>query len=180
LTERFPQADVEVAYAEHFARDSLERRDGELVTHYRSPNQLCGLYKALARWVPLHTDAPPDGAPAGVVPRTPVRKPPQRPVRILVVDDDPDAAQVLAETLRHVGHDVRVAHDGPEALAIAAGFEATTALVDIGLPVMDGYELAERLRELWRPRRVRLLAITGYGQEADRARSQAAGSTSIS
>jgi signal transduction histidine kinase/DNA-binding response OmpR family regulator len=108
----------------------------------------------------------------------------QRPLlesRILVVDDNVDAATALADALTLLGHQVLVAHDGPQALAAAEGFRADTALLDIGLPVMDGYELARLLRELWADRPgqagqpIRFVAITGYGQESDKERARAAG-----
>ncbi|UQA58463.1 hybrid sensor histidine kinase/response regulator [Polyangium aurulentum] len=94
--------------------------------------------------------------------------------RVLVVDDNRDAAETLAELLRAFGHAVQVALDGPSALAIAATLDPEVALLDIGLPVMDGYELAGRLsRE--RARRPYLVALTGYGQECDRLRARQAG-----
>ena len=96
-------------------------------------------------------------------------------VRVLLVDDNVDAAEVLAEALRSFGHDVKVAHDGPEALSVAPRFQPDTAILDIGLPVMDGYELAIKLREQMPTRRLRLLALTGYGQDSDKAKSLAAG-----
>ena len=68
--------------------------------------------------------------------------------RVLIVDDNDDAAAMLAEVLRRQGHDVRVAHDGPAALAVSETFQPDVAILDIGLPVMDGYELAARLRQL--------------------------------
>jgi signal transduction histidine kinase len=95
--------------------------------------------------------------------------------RILVVDDNEDSAAMLAEALRFRGHEVRVAHDGPAALAISAAFQPQVAFLDIGLPVMDGYELASRLRQQPGLDRLRLLALTGYGQESDGERSRAAG-----
>ena len=95
--------------------------------------------------------------------------------RILLVDDNVDAASVLAEVLNVLGHEVLVAHDGPQALAAAEGFHATTALLDIGLPVMDGYELARLLRDLWKDRPVQFVALTGYGQQSDKERAKAAG-----
>ena len=94
--------------------------------------------------------------------------------RILVVDDNRDAAQMLAVLLDTQGHEVRVAHDGPGALQIAADFGPELALLDIGLPVMDGYELARRMRATVDPP-PRMIAITGYGDEGDRERSAAAG-----
>ena len=94
--------------------------------------------------------------------------------RVLVVDDNADAADTLADVLRKVGYDVAVAHDAPQALDIAARFRPSIALLDIGLPVMDGYELARHLREqLAKP--PRLVAVSGYGHDADLARSRAAG-----
>jgi len=72
------------------------------------------------------------------------------------------------------GHDVRVAADGEEAVAIGLGFEPQIAFVDIGMPRMDGFEVARRLRERL-GRRVRLVALTGWGQDEDRRRSREAG-----
>jgi signal transduction histidine kinase/DNA-binding response OmpR family regulator len=96
--------------------------------------------------------------------------------RILVVDDNADAAVALAELLAELGHEVRVAHDGLEALALARAFRPDVCLLDIGLPVMDGYELAQRLRsQAELPEGVRMVAITGYGRDADRRRSKEAG-----
>jgi signal transduction histidine kinase/CheY-like chemotaxis protein len=95
--------------------------------------------------------------------------------RVLVVDDNSDAAETLADILRELGHTTSVAHDGPTALAAATAFRPHIALLDIGLPVMDGYELARRLREHPDLGKTHLFAITGYGQESDRERSRAAG-----
>jgi len=92
--------------------------------------------------------------------------------RILVVDDNDDAALALKKALELLGYAVAVAHDGPAALRMAATFEPEIALLDIGLPVMDGYELAQRLRQ---QRSVHLVAVTGYGQESDRRRTAEAG-----
>lgn len=93
--------------------------------------------------------------------------------RILVVDDNRDAAELLAEALAALGHETRVAGGALEALQIASDFRPDVAVLDIGLPVMDGHQLGARLRELLGE--VRLIAGTGYGQEADRQRSRAAG-----
>ncbi|HEY1064780.1 MAG TPA: ATP-binding protein, partial [Pirellulales bacterium] len=97
------------------------------------------------------------------------------PRRILVVDDNVDAAATLALLLRGVGHEVRTAKDGLEALTTAAEFEPEVGLLDIGLPGMDGYELARRLRERQNGRAVTLVALTGYGQDRDVERSRDAG-----
>jgi signal transduction histidine kinase len=124
--------------------------------------------------IPAATQAAPD---AGVEEaRSPeeTRAAPRARLRILVVDDNLDAAVLLAESLDDLG-DVRVAHDGPSALQIAETFAPEVALLDLGLPVMDGYELARRLRAAARGAPVRLIAITGYGQEADFGRTKEAG-----
>jgi CheY-like chemotaxis protein len=95
-------------------------------------------------------------------------------VRLLVVDDNTDAADLIAEGLGTLGFDVRVAHDALSALDVAREFEPEIGVLDIGLPVIDGYDLAQRLRELLGARVV-LIAVTGYGQLHDRERSRAAG-----
>ena len=97
------------------------------------------------------------------------------PERILVVDDNDDAAMLISEALVSLGYVVRTAPDGPAALRTAEEFSPHVALLDIGLPVMDGYELAERLRGANTGSGLRLIAVTGYGQSEDKLRSQAAG-----
>ena len=85
--------------------------------------------------------------------------------RVLVVDDNEDAAELLREILSCLGHSVEVAYDGPTALKLAESFRPDVALLDIGMPVMNGFELAARLRQGCSPA-LRLIAITGYGKEA--------------
>jgi CheY-like chemotaxis protein len=101
------------------------------------------------------------------------------PRRILIVDDNVDAAELLQDVLVAFGHDVTIAHDGPTALKLVAELPADAtielALLDIGLPVMDGYELAQQLRRLPGLGELKLIAVTGYGQDADRRRAGAAG-----
>jgi CheY-like chemotaxis protein len=136
----------------------------------------------LARLVDDLLDAPRAGrrppasrplAPAeGTAPPGPTAK---KEGRILVVDDNRDAADGLMLALEDLGYSVRAAYDAPSALAAARDFSPQLALVDIGLPVMDGYELATRLREQTGTALPGLVAITGYGQETDRVRSQEAG-----
>ncbi|MFL5378693.1 MAG: ATP-binding protein [Myxococcales bacterium] len=94
---------------------------------------------------------------------------------VLVVDDNTDAAEMLAEALRAIGHDVEVAHDGVSALRRFRERPFDVGLLDLGLPVMDGFELARKLREICSGDALRLVAVTGYGQEDDRARTRAAG-----
>jgi PAS domain S-box-containing protein len=95
--------------------------------------------------------------------------------RILVVDDNVDAAESLALLLQIGGHEVRTAHDGPAVLSLAKTYLPEIIFLDIGLPGMDGYEIARRLRQQGETARALLVAVTGYGQEEDRRRSQEAG-----
>lgn len=94
---------------------------------------------------------------------------------VLIVDDNEDAALMLSDLLSGIGYATRVAHDAPQALAMADEYVPDVALLDIGLPAMDGYELARRLREKPAWCEVRLIAVTGYGQSSDRKRSLEAG-----
>jgi PAS domain S-box-containing protein len=95
--------------------------------------------------------------------------------RVLVVDDNVDAAESLAVLLRLEGQDVQVAYDGPSALAQAAQFRPEILFLDIGMPGMDGYEVCRRLRQHPARDRPLIVALTGWGQEEDRRRSQEAG-----
>jgi CheY-like chemotaxis protein len=92
-----------------------------------------------------------------------------------VVDDNVDAATTLHVLLRSLGHETRVAHDGMAALDIAREFRPDVILLDIGMPGLDGYEVARRLRAMNHGETFRIVAITGWGQEADRTRSKEAG-----
>lgn len=94
--------------------------------------------------------------------------------RVLVVDDNVDAAEMLAEWLRDCGHDVEVAHAGEQALDMVRALPPDVVLLDLGLPEMDGYEVARRLRSTLGAG-TRLIAVTGYGQAQDRDRSRRAG-----
>jgi signal transduction histidine kinase len=98
-----------------------------------------------------------------------------KPCRVLVVDDNKDIADGLAAVLRNLGCVTHVVHDGPSALAAAGSFDADLALLDIGLPGMDGYELARHLRRAHATAAIRLVALTGYGQDSDKQRSLEAG-----
>jgi len=95
--------------------------------------------------------------------------------RVLLVDDNQDAAKSLATLLRLGGHEVRLAHDGATALKTAESFQPEVVLLDIGLPGMDGYEVARRLRKEVHLNRSLVAALTGYGHDDDRRRSRAAG-----
>ncbi len=101
---------------------------------------------------------------------------PARPCRrVLVVDDNNDAAQTTAAFLELSGHEVRSAGEGAQALDLAAEFSPQVVVLDIGLPVMDGYEVARRLRRLPQTQDAVLIALTGYGQQADRQMAVDAG-----
>jgi signal transduction histidine kinase len=95
--------------------------------------------------------------------------------RLLVIDDNRDAADSLATLLRLAGHEVRVAHDGPAALELTKVYRPEVVLLDLGMPGMDGYEVARRLRQQPGLERVRLAALTGWGQQEERRRTAAAG-----
>jgi signal transduction histidine kinase/CheY-like chemotaxis protein len=97
----------------------------------------------------------------------------ESPARILVVDDNTDAADTLAALLVARGYDIRTANDGRQALEIAGRFQPQLAIVDLGMPVMDGYQVAQALTRA--SNRPYLIAVTGYGQEHDRERTRAAG-----
>jgi two-component system CheB/CheR fusion protein len=95
--------------------------------------------------------------------------------RILVVEDNPDAAEGMRMMLAELGHEVAIVGDGREAVELARRFAPEVILLDIGLPGMDGYELARNLRRMPETRASRMIAVTGYGQQKDRARSAEAG-----
>jgi signal transduction histidine kinase len=101
--------------------------------------------------------------------------PPQGRRRILIADDNGDAAGSLALRLELAGHDVRTAQDGLEALAVARTFQPEVVLLDLGMPAMDGYETARHLRRLAWGKQARLIALTGWGQQQDRIRTAEAG-----
>jgi len=120
----------------------------------------------------------PEQASADAAPRVavlPDGPAPAKAQRVLVADDNRDAADSLAFMLRVAGHDVRVAYDGQQALDVAETFRPSLALVDIGMPRVNGYDTARRLREKPYGGELTLVALTGWGQPDDRNRSLAAG-----
>jgi CheY-like chemotaxis protein len=119
----------------------------------------------------LGTAAPPaHSLPAGAAPALPCK-------RILVVDDNRDAADTLAELLKLHGHATRVAFDAPTALQVAAEFQPEAAFLDLGLPGMSGYELAQALWALPHLGALPVFAVSGYGQAEDRRRTTSQGFT---
>ncbi|HEV7735715.1 MAG TPA: PAS domain S-box protein [Candidatus Binatia bacterium] len=117
---------------------------------------------------------PADAAPALAPAKAPLA-PGGTPIRILIVEDNPDAAESLRMLFELGGHDVRVANDAQRALAIVDDFAPQIAFLDVGLPGMDGYELAMRLRNHRSCARSLLVALTGYGRDDDKRRAIAAG-----
>jgi CheY-like chemotaxis protein len=99
----------------------------------------------------------------------------QAAARVLVVEDSVDAAESSAKVLALFGHEVQVARDGPEAIAAALRWQPEFILLDLGLPGINGYEVARRLRQDMACQKMVLIAVTGYGQPADRERSREAG-----
>lgn len=105
----------------------------------------------------------------------PSGNPGPRRFRILVVDDNHDSALSLAMMLSIMGHETRTAHDGESAVSTAESFLPEVVLLDIGLPKLNGYEVASRIREKAWGESMFLIAVTGWGQEEDRQRSSEVG-----
>jgi CheY-like chemotaxis protein/anti-sigma regulatory factor (Ser/Thr protein kinase) len=111
-------------------------------------------------WAPPRDTPPPEAAPSR---------------RILAVDDNVDAVESLAMLLRIQGHDVRVAYEGTTALSLAKEFQPQVVLMDLGMPGLNGYEVARQMRTQPKLEKALLVALTGWGQEEDRRRSREAG-----
>jgi signal transduction histidine kinase/ActR/RegA family two-component response regulator len=116
-----------------------------------------------------------EAATPGAAPPPDARGPAAVRLRVIVVDDNPDAADMLGQVLDVLGCSVRVAHDGASALALDRELTPDCMLMDIGLPDIDGYELACRFRQSDSTASTTLIAVTGYGQDSDRLRAQEAG-----
>jgi PAS domain S-box-containing protein len=144
----------------------VEMHGGSVEAHSDGPGQGSELVVRL----PTLGREPAEGGEGG-----PSRSPPSGSRRVLVVDDNVDAAESLAILLRTWGHEVLTTHDGLAAVKAAEQVRPEVILLDIGLPRMDGYEVARRLRERADMRDVLLVALTGYGQEEDRRRAEEAG-----
>ena len=102
-------------------------------------------------------------------------QPPVHRFKILVVDDNHDSALSMSMMLSIMGHETRTAHDGETAVATAETFLPDVVLLDIGLPKLNGYEVAQRIREKAWGESMYLIAVTGWGQEEDRQRSSEVG-----
>ena len=97
------------------------------------------------------------------------------PLKVLVVDDNVDTVLSFSMLLKASGHEVRTAHDGPTAVQVALDYQPDVVLLDIGLPGLNGYQVAKRIRQEPNLKNVVLVALTGYGQEADRQTALEAG-----
>jgi CheY-like chemotaxis protein len=104
-----------------------------------------------------------------------MRGSPTAPLRVLVVDDNEDTALSFAFLLRTWGHEVRVVHDGPSAVEAARDFQPEAVLLDLGLPRLDGFEVARRLRLLPESGRTLIVASSGYSRDSDRQRASEVG-----
>ena len=113
----------------------------------------------------------------GAVEAPPADAPAPAPIgrRVLVADDNQDAADSLAMILEMAGHDVRVVHDGQSAVSAAQSFRPETVLLDIGMPQLNGYDVARALRQEPWGAGITLIALTGWGQESDRQKAMNAG-----
>jgi len=148
------------------AKSLIERHGGQISAHSE------GLGKGTEFVIRLPARlAQPEGIAPAAAPHATVRVVPRR---VLVVEDNHDAAELMALLLEFQGHQVRRAHDGVEALRLADVFRPEVMLLDIGLPQLDGYEVAQRIRAMPGPQPV-LVALTGWGRDSDLRRSEAAG-----
>ena len=148
------------------ARRIVELHGGRIIARSDGPGQGSEFEIRLPR---LHAQAPSEDPVKGKLAVS------ERGRSILLVEDNADAAQSMAVLLQMMGHAVRIEHEGPAALARAAAEPVDIVMLDIGLPGMNGYQVARALRELPRGHAFRIYALTGYGQEEDRRRSAEAG-----
>ena len=151
------------------ARGLVEMHGGRISAHSAGPERGSEFVVRLP--------APPEPAAEPAAAPLPLAAAPARPTRrrVLVVDDNVDAAQSLALLLSADGHDVRTAHDGIEALALAETWQPDVALLDLGMPRLNGFELCRRLRQQPWGAALLVVAVSGWGQEQDRQRTAEAG-----
>jgi CheY-like chemotaxis protein len=146
----------------------VEMHGGGIEAHSDGPR--CGSEFVVR--LPLLPVEPPVAVP---VPRAQIVVEAARSLRVLIVDDNADSASSVATLLQLQGHEVHVEHAGHTALRAAADYRPDVILLDIGLPGMNGYEIARRLRENPQFNEVSLIAVTGYGREADVQQAAQAG-----
>jgi signal transduction histidine kinase/DNA-binding response OmpR family regulator len=148
-------------------RRLVEMHGGSVEAHSAGP----GHGSEFVVRLPVTSDQPARAPGAARAPE-PLR--PAQVLRVVLVDDNVDGVESLADLIGMLGHQVRTAHDGPTGIGVVREFDPDLVLLDIGLPGMDGYEVARRLRHEFGTRAV-LVAISGYGRDEDRAQSRAAG-----
>lgn len=148
-------------------RGLVELHGGDVTAHSGGAGQ----GSAFVVRLPLGSPAEDEGGAEGPAPACAQMK----PLRLLVADDNCDSAATCAALLRASGHEVTVAHTGREAFDMACELQPDALLLDIGMPELNGYQLAERIRGTAWGRRAVLIAISGWGQEADKRRALAAG-----
>jgi CheY-like chemotaxis protein len=125
--------------------------------------------------IELEGDGDPLGARGQSVPKEPTQMSGGKPMHVLIVDDNEDTTETAALLFGAWDHEIRVAQTGPEALQIASDFEPEVILMDIGLPEMEGYEVARRLRQAPRFKDTLMIAVSGYGRNTDQQLSREAG-----
>ena len=165
------------------AERSLDRSQGGLGIGLALVQRIVGMHKGgvevfseLGKGSEFIVHLPVMAAPANQAPSPHEENTPNgTALRVLVVDDNVDTAEALGLLLVELGHEVLTAHDGPSALEMAVDFRPNVVLLDIGLPGMDGYEVAKKMREQPIFKDLILVAMTGYGQDSDRLRSKEAG-----
>lgn len=150
-------------------KNLVEMHDGSVEAHSAGLGKGCEFVVSL----PLMSQKTPQPANAGLAEQNQAM--PNSGQRLLVVDDNQDAATSLSMLLRLQGHEVRVAHDGPSALEAATTFRPDLIFLDLGMPGMDGYEVARRVRKMPGLEKTILAALTGWGQQEDRRRTTEAG-----
>ena len=177
IFETFVQAEQGLAHSQGglgiglgMVKNLLQMHGGSVEAHSAGPGQGSEFVVRLPLAAEVMGRSMEVSAPAEPSPAAP-----SKPRRVLVVDDNEDAAASLGELLSLWGHEVQTAHDGRHALAAARQWQPEIILLDIGLPGMDGYEVAQRLLEDPVTSNTFLVALTGYGQEEDRRRSHEAG-----
>jgi len=148
------------------ARKLVEMQGGSISAHSEGRGRGSEFIVRL----PISSTQPANGRATSTEPIAPLA-----PRRVLVVDDNVDAAESMGMLLGLLGVDTHVVHNGPDALAAIATYEPHVVLLDIGMPGMDGKEVARRIRQLPTGRNITVIALTGWGQEEDRRRTLAAG-----
>ena len=166
LNRSYERTDAGLGIGLALAKRLVELHDGRIEAHSEGPNQGSEFVVRL----------PPTGAlapePPQALPAESTRPP---SLRVLIADDNHDAALSLSLLLQTMGHETRIAHDGLEAVEAAGDFRPDVVLLDIAMPKLDGYEAARRIAEQAGDRAIRLIAVTGWSQDVDRQRATEAG-----